>query len=88
MKNSHSTITTKYLPATNTRSARVRASFRDWKFTIDWDYKVDMLDNHRAAAIAVLKIAEKGGHPMPSELYYGSHDIGYYFVFPCNNTKL
>ena len=63
MRNSFSTtITTKYLPVTNTRPTRVRASFRGWKATINWNYELDDFDNHMAAAVAVLKKAIEGGY--------------------------
>ena len=45
------TITTKFLPATNTKGKRIKASTTSGiSITWDWDYSWGVEENHRAAA--------------------------------------
>lgn len=48
------TITTKYLGATNTKQARVRAtSTSGISIIVKWNWELDTEDNHNEAAIAL-----------------------------------
>jgi hypothetical protein len=47
-------ITTKFIPATNTRGSRVKASAQTGSITLDWDYRLGTEDNHKAAALALV----------------------------------
>lgn len=45
-------ITTKYLPPTNTRGARIKATAACGSITIPWDHALNPCENHHAAARA------------------------------------
>lgn len=51
-------IVTKYLPATNTRGARIKAQCIDYTFkpvTVAYDYALNARENHEQAARALLQ---------------------------------
>lgn len=48
-------ILTKYVGPTDARGDRVSASFSTRRLTIGWDAALDVDENHRAAAVAMLK---------------------------------
>jgi hypothetical protein len=48
-------ILTKYLGPTDSRGSRVSASFSSRRLTIVWDDALNVDENHRAAAQAMLK---------------------------------
>lgn len=49
-------IQTKYLSATNTRGARIKATLsEEGSITISYDYAISDVSNHRAAALALLE---------------------------------
>lgn len=47
-------IETKYLPATNNRGARVKATAWAGSVTVGYDWELDAADNHRDAADALI----------------------------------
>src|SRR5262250_1307976 len=48
-------ITTKYLPATNTRGGRIKATAQAGSITIEWDHRLNLERNHAAAAKALAR---------------------------------
>lgn len=58
-------ITTKYLPATNHRGERVKATAQAGSVTVSWDYDLNTEANHKAAAQA---LADKMGWNATSPL--------------------
>lgn len=46
-------ITTKFIPASNTRGDRVKASYAGKSITTGWDYALDTVENHKEAAQAL-----------------------------------
>lgn len=75
-------IITKYLPATNTRAARIKAQASGWgdgrsipAMTFSYDYALEAEDNHRRAAHALadkLKWSgtwHEGGHGSRGNVY-------------------
>ncbi|AKA60938.1 hypothetical protein [Enterobacteria phage JenP1] len=48
-------IITKFLAATNTLGPRVVAKSWNSKVTVGWDYRLDIIGNHRAAAEELIK---------------------------------
>lgn len=50
-------ITTKQVPATDTRGTRLRATSRGLQRTVAYDYALSPLDNHANAAAALLSEA-------------------------------
>lgn len=66
-------IVTKFIPATNTRGSRVKASAQAGSVTLGWDHRLDPAGNHKAAAIALVRKYEWFyGEWMPAELPDGS----------------
>lgn len=47
-------ITTKHLPATDTKGRRIKATCQGGNITIGWDYELDDRQNHWAAAMALI----------------------------------
>ena len=43
------TITTKYLPTTNTKCERIKATCQRGSVTVSWDYSLNQFGNHAAA---------------------------------------
>jgi len=70
------TITTKYLPATNTLGNRVKASCQAKTITVECDSDREMKENHAIAA-TMLKEALGWNRPMVG----GSTKTGMVFVF-------
>ena len=69
-------ITTKYLPATNFRGARIKARAEAGQMILAWDNALNVEDNHRAAAI---EFCRKVG--WPARIVGGSlPGAGYCFV--------
>ena len=48
-------IQTKFLGPTNTRGARVKAIADAGSITVQWDHRLNIQDNHRAAAVALAR---------------------------------
>ena len=48
-------IQTKFLGPTNTRGARVKAIADAGSITVSWDHRLNIQDNHRAAAVALAR---------------------------------
>lgn len=46
-------ITTKYIPMTNTRQSRVKATSQAGSVIVRWNYDLNVEENHRAAALAL-----------------------------------
>lgn len=77
-------IITKYLPATNTRGSRVKATAASGlSITIEWDYAIDIEENHTQAAKALCK---KLG--WTNELVSGGLKTGYAFVMLPKGSKV
>jgi len=73
-------IKTKYLSATNTQGARIKASANRVSHTICYDYALDGVELHYSAVVALIK-----KHNLDwdvSTMAYGSDNVGYYFAFP------
>ena len=77
-------IQTKYLPATNTKGSRIKAttSFGNDSVTIAYDYSLDCEQAHAKAAMELARKLEWNG-----EYAAGGNDSGYVFVF-CGNSNL
>lgn len=62
-------IVTKYLGATNSRGARVKATAAAGSLTVSWDHSLNVGGNHRAAAEALARkygwVGEYVGGEMP-----------------------
>lgn len=54
-------IQTKFLGPTNHRSARVKATADAGTITIEWDHRLGIAENHRAAAVALADRFNWGG---------------------------
>ena len=63
-------ITTKYIGPTNARGSRVKAKAQAGNVTIGWDSGLGVMDNHKAAAEALIR---KLGWDKP---HYGNKWIG------------
>ena len=75
-------ITTKYLPATDTKGARIKASTTaDKKISIirPYNYKLDTEPNHRAVAKELFEIL--GWEKEDKRAYIGTTDRGYSYTF-------
>jgi len=70
-------IQTKFLPPTNTRPSRVKATADAGSVTVSWDYALNVTDNHKAAAVA---LARRYGWP---EDMVGGSLPGSGFAFIC-----
>jgi hypothetical protein len=72
-------IITKYLPATNTRSSRIKASCAAHSITVAYDHTLDVEDNHKAACLALqIKMADIGGHHWRAPMLSGCLPDGSY----------
>jgi hypothetical protein len=71
-------IQTKYLPATNTKGSRIKAttSFGNDSITIAYDYSLDCEQAHAKAAMELARKLEWNG-----EYAAGGNDSGYVFAF-------
>jgi hypothetical protein len=47
-------ITTKFIPCTNTRGSRVKATAQAGSVTLSWDHARSPSGNHQAAAVALV----------------------------------
>lgn len=47
-------IVTKFLPPTNYRGARVKARAEAGSIVLPWNYELNVINNHRAAALALM----------------------------------
>lgn len=54
-------IQTKFLGPTNHRGARVKATADAGSITIEWDHRLGIAENHRAAAVALADRFNWGG---------------------------
>ena len=70
-------IQTKYHGPTNVRSARVSARASSGRIMVEWDHRLNVEENHRAAAA---KLADKMGWKEPM-IGGGLPGPGYVFVF-------
>ncbi len=68
-------IITKFLGPTNTRGSRIKATAEAGTITVPWDYALNVTDNHRAAAAALIRKMGWGGF-----WYAGGVERGYVFV--------
>lgn len=73
-------IRTKYLPATNYKPSRMKASAEAGSVTISWDDEFGQEENHIRAARALAEKFEWTG-PRYSNLVTGYSDDGYVHVF-------
>ena len=48
-------ITTKFIAPTNTRGSRIKATAQAGSVTLNWDHALNPADNHKAAAMALVK---------------------------------
>ena len=70
-------IATKYLPATNNRGARIKATAWGGSATVPYDYELEVPDAHRVAADALIaKLGWKGTYAQGGNV----EGTGYYFV--------
>jgi len=71
-------IQTKFLPASNTKGSRIKAttSFGNDSITIAYDYSLDTEQAHAKAAMKLARKLEWNG-----EYAAGGNDSGYVFVF-------
>lgn len=70
-------IETKYLPATNTRGSRIKATAWVGSITVPYDYGLNADDNHKAAADALIAKYQWQGTFAQGGNAKGD---GYYFV--------
>ncbi len=70
-------ITTKYIPQTNTREARIRARAAAGSIILHWDGALSIEENHRQAAIEYARRKD-----WPGTWFMGGSpdDSGYVFV--------
>ena len=72
-------IKTKYLPATNTQGARIKATANGFSVTIGFPYDLDEAHAHYSAVMA---LNNKHGLDWDiDDMGYGSDDTGFYFTF-------
>lgn len=70
-------IATKYMRATNTKGARVKATAWGGSATVPYDYELDVPDAHRVAADALIaKLGWTGTYAQGGNV----EGTGYYFV--------
>lgn len=74
-------ITTKHIPATDTKGRRIKASAPAGSVIVPWDYELDEQGNHANAAIALMKRLHWAG-----KLAIGGTQSGYVFVFVNSTT--
>jgi hypothetical protein len=72
-------IHTKYMPATNTRSSRIKASCAAHSITVAYDHELDVEDNHKAACFALqIEMVNRGGAHWRSPMESGCLPDGSY----------
>lgn len=72
-------ITTKFMPATNTRGSRIKVSYAGGKkfIYVSWDHALNVEENHKAAARVLIKKLDW----VDRNWYVGTcADSGYVFV--------
>lgn len=74
---SRAIIKTKFLPVTNTRGARIKATCQAGSITIGYTYDLSGGDAHWMAARALI---DKLGLKWGKEFTVGSDNDGYYFI--------
>jgi hypothetical protein len=72
-------ITTKFIPPTDTRGSRVKATAAAGSKTLYWDHALNIEDNHAAAARALANRFEWSGN------WYGGGLAREGFVFVCDD---
>jgi hypothetical protein len=78
-------IETKYLPATNTRGARIKATAGNMSATVPYDYSLGDVELHFEAVKGLVS-----KHSLEwdiSTMVYGGTDKGYTFCFPKSIIK-
>ena len=70
-------ITTKFIPPTNSRGARVKATCQCGSITVPWVYSLDCDRNHINAMKALI---EKTGIQWGDKWTIGANNVGYVFV--------
>jgi hypothetical protein len=63
-------IETKYLPPTNTKGSRIRATCSAKSIIVNWDYEFDVIENHELAAAQLFN--ELGWNTKGVKLYGGA----------------
>lgn len=62
-------IETKFIPATNVKGSRVKATEPDGKsVTLSWEHGLNSMQNHQAAAVALCRKMKWGGTLATGEL--------------------
>lgn len=78
------TITTKFMPVTNHRGSRIKASDGDRNsVTLSYDHALDSTENHDAAARELCRKMDWHG-----KLARGGHQTGYTYVFVTTSELL
>ena len=81
-------ITTVYVPATNTRNARIVASTcNGHKLSHPVDYELGDIERHFAVAQALVR-TQLNHAPNPETMVYGGTVKGYVFCFPDSTITL
>jgi hypothetical protein len=81
-------ITTVYVPATNTRNARIVASTcNGHKVSQPVDYALGDIERHFAVAQALVR-TQLNHAPNPETMVYGGTVKGYVFCFPASTITL
>lgn len=77
-------ITTKYLPATNVKGSRIKASCQRSSVTLSWDDSLNIDGNHAAAAQALADKLNWGGEWLGG---FDKDNRGV-FVMLCEDSKV
>jgi hypothetical protein len=75
-------ITTKFLPPTNVRGSRVKATAQAGSVTLHWDHALNPEGNHRAAAMAFVRKFKWDGEWIGGGLHNGD------MVWICNDARM
>jgi hypothetical protein len=75
-------ITTKYIPQTNTREARIRARAAAGSIIVNWQSGHNVEENHRMAALQFAQSKDWVG-----SWYQGSNHEGTGYVFVCLDRR-
>lgn len=78
-------IKTKYIGPTDHKGSRIKAtvsgfSDKNQAITLPWDYELDVVPNHLAAAKALLE--KRGIDPNERELLVGDYDGTCFYIMP------
>lgn len=74
------TITTKYLPATNTLGSRIKAQAYSFSVTIPFDYSLTDDEVHKKAVIALTNKLEWSGEMVGGTLGKGGDSMVWVFI--------